>query len=177
MSQTVIILGLSYNYHDATACIVRNGVPIAAAEEERFSRQKHDTRFPERAIAYCLHEAGIAPANLDCIAFYEKPACKLERALRIGKEYAPSSTANAQFPLLINEGMGVELTVHERLNFKGPVYFSEHHLSHAASAFFCSPFEGFPRAVCCTTKTSDYRSSSIADQSASRLSTIHSELL
>ena len=175
----MIILGLSYNYHDATACIVRNGVPIAAAEEERFSRQKHDTRFPERAIAYCLHEAGIAPANLDCIAFYEKPACKLERALRIGKEYAPSSTANvaAQFPLLINEGMGVELTVRERLNFKGPVYFSEHHLSHAASAFFCSPFEGFPRAVCCTTKTSDYRSSSIADQSASRLSTIHSELL
>jgi len=71
----VIILGLSYNYHDAAACIVRNGVPIAAAEEERFSRQKHDTRFPERAIAYCLHEAGIAPANLDCIAFYEKPAC------------------------------------------------------------------------------------------------------
>jgi len=76
-----------------------------------------------------------------------------------------------------HEGMGVELTVRERLNFKGPVYFSEHHLSHAASAFFCSPFEGFPRAVCCTTKTSDYRSSSIADQSASRLSTIHSELL
>ena len=59
----MIILGLSYNYHDAAACIVRNGVPIAAAEEERFSRQKHDTRFPERAIAYCLHEAGIAPAN------------------------------------------------------------------------------------------------------------------
>lgn len=88
----MIILGLSYNYHDAAACIVRNGVPIAAAEEERFSRQKQDTRFPERAIAYCLHEAGIAPANLDCIAFYEKPASKLERALRIGKEYAPSST-------------------------------------------------------------------------------------
>ena len=78
-------------------------------------------------FAYCLQEAGIAPANLDCIAFYEKPACKLERALRIGKEYAPSSTANvaAQFPLLINEGMGVELTVRERLNFKGPVYFQQ----------------------------------------------------
>ena len=139
----MIVLGLSYNYHDAAACVVRDGVPIAAAEEERFSRQKHDTRFPERAIAYCLHEAGIAAADLDCIAFYEKPARKLERALQIGKEYAPSSTANvaAQFPLLINEGMGVELTVREKLNFKGPVYFSEHHLSHAASAFFCSPFE------------------------------------
>jgi len=139
----VNILGLSYNYHDAAACVVRNGVPVAAAEEERFSRRKHDIRFPERAISYCLREAGIAPADLDGIAFYEKPARKLERALRIGKQYAPSSSANvaAQFPLLINDGMGVELTVRERLNFKGPVYFSEHHLSHAASAFFRSPFE------------------------------------
>ena len=139
----MIILGLSYNYHDAAACIVRDAVPVAAAEEERFSRQKHDVRFPEHAIAYCLREAGIAAADLDAIAFYEKPARKLERALRIGKQYAPSSYAKvaAQFPLLIDEGMSVELTVRERLNFQGPVYFSEHHLSHAASAFYVSPFK------------------------------------
>jgi carbamoyltransferase len=139
----MILLGLSYNYHDAAACIVRNGLPLAAAEEERFSRQKHDVRFPEHAIAYCLREAGITAADLDGIAFYEKPARKLERALRIGKQYAPSSSANvaAQFPLLINEGISVELTVRERLNFEGPVYFCEHHLSHAASAFYLSPFE------------------------------------
>ena len=139
----MIILGISYNYHDAAACLVRDGLPIAAAEEERFSRQKHDVRFPEHAIAYCLSVAGIEPADLDGIAFYEKPARKLERALQIGKQYGPCSSASvaAQFPLLINEGMSVELTVRERLNFHGPVYFSEHHLSHAASAFFVSPFE------------------------------------
>jgi carbamoyltransferase len=139
----VNILGLSYNYHDAAACIVRDGVPVAAAEEERFSRHKHDVRFPEHAIHYCLREAGIAPRDLDGVAFYEKPARKLERALLIGKQYAPSSykSVATQFPHLINDGMGVELTVRERLNFQGPVYFSEHHLSHAASTFFVSPFE------------------------------------
>ena len=139
----MIILGLSYNYHDAAACIVRDGRPLAAAEEERFSRQKHDTRFPEHAIAYCLREAGVDAADLDAIAFYEKPARKLERALLIGKRYEPLSSAQvaAQFPLLINEGMGVETSIRERLNFSGPVYFSEHHLSHASSTFFLSPFE------------------------------------
>ena len=137
------ILGLSYNYHDSAACVVRDGVPIAAAEEERFSRAKHDIRFPEHAIAYCLREAGISAADLDGIAFYEKPARKLERALQIAKQYEPASTANiaAQFPQLILHGVGVEQTVRERLNFTGPVYFSEHHLSHAASAFYLSPFE------------------------------------
>src|SRR5271165_6027676 len=100
------ILGLSYNYHDAAACIVRNGVPIAAAEEERFSRRKHDSGFPGLAIGYCLQEAGIAAADLDAIAFYEKPARKLERALQIAKQYEPASTANvaAQFPVLIIQG-------------------------------------------------------------------------
>jgi carbamoyltransferase len=139
----VNVLGLSYNYHDAAACLVRDGVPLAAAEEERFSRRKHDVRFPELAIAYCLREAGIAAEGLDAIAFYEKPARKLERVLQIGKQYAPSSDANvaAQFPLLIKEGLCVENTIRERLNFSGPVYFSEHHLSHAASAFYVSPFE------------------------------------
>lgn len=142
-NHTVIILGLSYNYHDAAACVVRDGVPIAAAEEERFSRRKHDVRFPEHAIAYCLREAGIGAAGLDGIAFYEKPARKLERALQIGKQHAPASSAHvaAQFPVLINDGMSVESTVRERLNYTGPVYFCEHHLSHAASAFFRSPFE------------------------------------
>jgi carbamoyltransferase len=139
----VNILGLSYNYHDAAACIVRDGAPLAAAEEERFSRRKHDARFPELAIAYCLREAGLAPNDLDGIAFYEKPARKLERVLRIAKEYAPASTAcvAAQFPLLINEGMAVENTVREKLNYHGGFFFNEHHLSHAASAFYLSPFD------------------------------------
>jgi len=137
------ILGLSYSYHDSAACVVRNGVPIAAAEEERFSRLKHDIKFPERAIAYCLREAAVVAKDLDAIAFYEKPARKLERALQIAKQYAPASTANiaASFPRLIIGGMCVEEICRERLNFTGPIYFSEHHLSHAASAFYLSPFE------------------------------------
>jgi carbamoyltransferase len=139
----VNVLGLSYNYHDAAACLIRDGVPLAAAEEERFSRRKHDVRFPGQAIAYCLREARMAAESLDAIAFYEKPARKLERVLQIGKQYAPSSDANvaAQFPLLITHGLCVENTIREKLNFNGPVYFSEHHLSHAASAFYLSPFE------------------------------------
>ena len=100
----MIILGISYNYHDAAACLVRDGLPIAAAEEERFSRQKHDVRFPEHAIAYCLSVAGIEPTDLDGIAFYEKPARKLERALQIGKQYAPcpakASPRNSLFLLM-----------------------------------------------------------------------------
>lgn len=137
------VLGLSYNYHDAAASVVRDGVPIAAAEEERFSRLKHDLSFPDRAIAYCLHEAGISAAELDAVAFYEKPARKLERALQIGKQYALVSIENvaAQFPTLIIQGMGAEDTVRDKLGFRGPVFFCEHHGSHAASAFYLSPFE------------------------------------
>ncbi len=139
----MIVLGVSYNYHDAAACIVRDGKPIAAAEEERFSRVKHDARFPAAAIAYCLRTAEITQSDLDCVAFYEKPARKLDRVLRIAKAYAPASHAlvAAQFPQLIDDGLGVEATIRERLGYQGPVYFSEHHLSHAASAFYVSPFQ------------------------------------
>ena len=137
------VLGISYNYHDAAACIVSDGVVVAAAEEERFSRDKHDSRFPAQAIGYCLRAAGLGTRALDAVAFYEKPARKLERVLQIGKAYAPRSAENvaAQFPSLITDGMNVETTIRDRLDFQGPVYFSEHHLSHAASAFYVSPFE------------------------------------
>ncbi len=137
------VLGLSYNYHDAAACLLRDGIPIAAAEEERFTRLKHDARFPENAIRYCLAEAGIAPKDLACVVFYEKPAKKLERALRIARHYWPQSAESValQFPGLIDEGLGFEDTLRERLGYKGRICFSEHHVSHAASAFLASPFE------------------------------------
>ena len=77
------ILGISYNYHDAAACLLRDGVPVAAAEEERFTRQKHDAGFPEQAIKYCIAEGGIKLSELECVVFYEKPARKLERLLQI----------------------------------------------------------------------------------------------
>ena len=84
------ILGLSYNYHDAAACLLKDGVPVAAAEEERFSRVKHDARFPESAIRYCLAQSGIGIGDVACVAFYEKPARKLERALTIARQYLPT---------------------------------------------------------------------------------------
>jgi carbamoyltransferase len=137
------ILGISYNYHDAAACLVRDGRPLAAAEEERFSRRKHDADFPRHAIGYCLQEAGMEAADLDAIAFYEKPARKLERVLQIGKLYAPASHENvvAQFSHVINSGINVERMIRHELKFEGPIYFCEHHLAHAASAFFVSPYE------------------------------------
>jgi carbamoyltransferase len=139
----VNFLGISYNYHDAAACLVRDGVPIAAAEEERFSRRKHDARFPAAAIAFCLAQAELRPGDLDGIAFYEKPARKLERALGMAKMFSPRADASTavQFPWLIEHGVNVEATIRENLDYAGPLYFCEHHLSHAASAFYASPFE------------------------------------
>jgi carbamoyltransferase len=136
-------LGVSFNYHDAAACLVRDGIPIAAAEEERFSRRKHDARFPGAAISFCLAQAGLRAGDLDGIAFYEKPARKLERALSMAKIFSPRSDAHiaAQFPPLIEGGVNVEATIREHLGYAGPVYFCQHHLSHAASAFYASPFE------------------------------------
>ena len=137
------ILGLSYNYHDAAACLLKDGTPIAAAEEERFTRIKHDARFPENAIRYCLAEAGIGVGDLACVAFYEKPARKLERAFRIAKQYLPHSAEGfaRQYPALIDEGLGFEDTLRERLGYDGRICFAEHHVSHAASAFLVSPFD------------------------------------
>ncbi len=137
------ILGLSYNYHDAAACLVRNGVPVAAAAEERFSRRKHDARFPAAAIAYCLAEAGLRASALDAVVFYEKPARKLERLLQTAKAHEPQSSALVaeQFPRLIAQGLNVEAEIRERLNYTGELLFCEHHLSHAASAFYVSPFD------------------------------------
>jgi len=89
----MIVLGISSNYHDAAACIVRDGRPLAAAEEEKFSRRKHDARFPIQAIAYCLHEAGVKPSQLDAIAFYEKPARKLGRCTIL---YSREGMTNSQ---------------------------------------------------------------------------------
>ncbi len=136
------ILGLSWNYHDASACLLRDGAIVAAAEEERFTRVKHDARFPRAAIRYCLAEAGIAAADIDLVAFYEKPALKLERALQVAKRHLPQSAASlaAQYPRLIEDGFGVEDALAARIGYTGRVVYCEHHLSHAASAFLVSPF-------------------------------------
>jgi carbamoyltransferase len=138
------ILGISAFYHDSAACFVRDGEIIAAAQEERFSRKKHDAGFPRHAIEYCLREAGLAAASqLDLVAFYEKPFLKFERLLSTYLACAPRGWRSflKAMPVWMKEKIWLKATLREELHFEGSLIFPEHHESHAASAFFPSPFE------------------------------------
>ncbi|HDQ45762.1 MAG TPA: hypothetical protein ENN17_09745 [bacterium] len=138
------ILGISAFYHDSAACLVRDGDILAAAQEERFSRRKHDFRFPEQAIAYCLKEGGLTPEHLDYVVFYDKPFLKFERILETYLQYAPSGFASfiKAMPLWVKQKLWTRSNIHDALEgYEGPVLFSKHHVSHAASAFYPSPFD------------------------------------
>ncbi len=137
------ILGLSCFYHDAAACLVRDGVVIAAAEEERFSRRKHDAGFPLGAIAYCLAAGGLAPADLDYVVFYEKPLVKFERILASYVATFPRSRVafTRAMQTWLTEKLWIRPTIRARLPYRGEVLFGDHHLSHAASAYYPSPYE------------------------------------
>lgn len=136
------ILGISCYYHDAAAALVRDGVIIAAAQEERFTRKKHDARFPENAVAYCLREAGITVADVDIVTFYDKPLLKFERILETYLAYVPKGISSfmMSMPLWLKEKLWIPSLIEEALGFKGKILFTEHHESHAASAFYPSPF-------------------------------------
>ncbi len=139
------ILGISAYYHDSAACLVTDGDIVAAAQEERFTRKKHDHRFPQHAVDFCLREAGIRAADLDLVAFYDKPLLKFDRLLETYLSYSP-----AGFKLFL---MGLPLWLKQKLHtpreldrglggaYAGRYVFLEHHESHAASAFFPSPYE------------------------------------
>ena len=139
------ILGISAFYHDSAAAVVIDGEPVAAAQEERFTRKKHDPGFPTRAIAYCLREAGIRPEQLDYVAFYDKPLTKFERLLETYLAYAPEGFRSFRMavPLWLREKLHLRRTIRRGLNGRAdtPLVFLDHHESHAASAFFPSPFE------------------------------------
>jgi carbamoyltransferase len=137
------ILGISAYYHDSAACLVRDGEVLAAAQEERFTRRKHDHRFPARAVEFCLKHAGIGPAELDYVAFYDKPLLKFERLLETYLDYAPKGLRSflMAMPLWLREKLWIREQVAKEVGFQGRVLFTEHHESHAASAFFPSPFE------------------------------------
>jgi carbamoyltransferase len=139
------ILGISAFYHDSAACLVVDGDIVAAAQEERFTRKKHDPSFPRLAVEYCLREAGKTVADLDYVVFYEKPLRKFERLIETYLAFAPSGFRSygmamsvflrekMRLPNLIREGLGP--------GFDGTIVFTDHHESHAASAFYPSPFD------------------------------------
>lgn len=139
------ILGISAFYHDSAACLVRDGEIVAAAQEERFTRKKHDYRFPTHAIDYCLAHAGITPAQLDHVAFYDKPLLKFDRLLETYLAYAPVGFQSflKAMPLWLRQKLHHPREIDRglRREYKGKFIFTEHHESHAASAFFPSPFE------------------------------------
>ena len=136
------ILGLSAFYHDSAACLVQDGKIIAAVQEERFTRKKHDAAFPEKSIQYCLKAGGIQAKDLDFVAFYEKPFVKFERILESYLAFSPQGIASfiKAIPLWIKQKLWVKEIIREALGFEGKILFTEHHESHAASAFFASPY-------------------------------------
>ena len=133
------ILGLSAYYHDSAACLVEDGRIVAAAQEERFTRKKHDPEFPSNAVAYCLREAGIPARELDLVGFYEKPLVKFERLLETYVACAPRGLQSylMALPLWLTDKlwMSDDILTHVE-GYKGEVMFGEHHESHDASAFY-----------------------------------------
>jgi carbamoyltransferase len=137
------ILGISAYYHDSAAALLRDGEIVAAAQEERFTRKKGDASFPRQAIDFCLRQAGIGISDLSHVGFYDKPLLKFERILETYLGVVPRGLRSFLLagPLWIKEKLYTDRLLHDALGYTGPILYSEHHESHAASAFFPSPFD------------------------------------
>ena len=137
------ILGISAFYHDSAACLVRDGEIISAAQEERFTRKKHDASFPKKAVEFCLKQGGIRTSDLDYVGFYDKPFVKFERILETYLSIAPKGLRQylSAMPVWLKDKLWTRANIRKDLDYKGPVLFAEHHESHASSAFFPSPFQ------------------------------------
>ncbi|MEO1994904.1 MAG: carbamoyltransferase N-terminal domain-containing protein, partial [Planctomycetaceae bacterium] len=139
------ILGISAFYHDSAAALIVDGQIVAAAQEERFTRKKHDHRFPTLAVDYCLKQAGLAPTDLDYVGFYDKPFQKFDRLLETYLSFAPAGFRSflQAMPLWLKQKLHLPREMSRCLNqaYDKRFVFTEHHESHAASAFFPSPFE------------------------------------
>ncbi len=167
------ILGLSCFYHDAAACLIHDGKLVAAAQEERFSRVKHDWRFPEKAIQYCLSEAGISVDDVSLVAFYEKPILKFERVLETFLAVAPRGILAFMetIPSWLNQKLRVPDIIRKNLGYRGPLIFVEHHMAHAASSFFFSPFD--EAAVLVLDGVGEWATASYGTGNGNRLSLSH----
>ena len=164
------ILGISAFYHDSAAALIHNGDIIAAAQEERFSRKKHDDRFPLNAVKYCLSEAGITLNDVEAVVFYDKPLVKFERLLETYLSYAPNGFRSflAAMPVWLKEKLFLKNTLRKELaaiagckvsDLKTKLLFAEHHQSHAASAFFPSPYK--KAAVMCLDGVGEWATTSV----------------
>jgi carbamoyltransferase len=172
---TTHILGISAFYHDSAAALLRDGTIVAAAQEERFTRRKHDAGFPQHAVAYCLQEGRITAAQLDYVAFYEKPLVKFERLLETYRAFAPRgwrSFWNA-LPLWVNHKLHLPSQIKAGLgrDFCGQLCFTDHHESHAASAFFPSPFPD--AAILTLDAVGEWSTSSIGTGCDNRITLTH----
>ncbi len=165
----MMILGISAYYHDSAAAIISDGKIVAGAQEERFTRKKHDACFPGNAIAYCLREAGISLVDLDYVVFYDKPLVKFERLLETYLAYVPKGFRSfiAAIPVWLKDKLFLKTTLKKELATLGgikenalpPLLFTEHHESHAASAFYPRPFE--KAAVLCLDGVEEWATSSV----------------
>jgi carbamoyltransferase len=165
----MIILGISAYFHDSAASLIRDGIIVAAAQEERFSRKKHDAAFPEQAIRYCLEEAGISLTDVDYIVFYDKPLVKFGRLLETYLAYAPKGFCSfvSAMPIWLKDKLFLKATLRKELAKLAGIkekelpslLFNEHHQSHAASAFYPSPFE--KAAVLCLDGVGEWATSSV----------------
>jgi carbamoyltransferase len=139
------ILGISAFYHDSAAALVVDGEIVAAAQEERFTREKADARFPQQAIDYCLRQAGIRPEDLNYVGFYEKPLTKFERLLETYLAFVPAGYRSFRqaLPVWMKQKLHLprEMRRGLRERYAGRFVFTDHHEAHAASAFFPSPFD------------------------------------
>jgi carbamoyltransferase len=138
------VVGISAHFHDSACCLLQDGRLVAAAQEERFSRIKHDPSLPRAAFRYCLDAAGLSITDVDCIAYYENPVKKLDRQLWMGLPQVPPASPQTLFRL---DAMRPEREIRELLGFEGPVEYFDHHRSHAASGYY---YSGFPEAALLT---------------------------
>ncbi|MBN4081839.1 hypothetical protein JYU23_01785, partial [bacterium AH-315-C07] len=139
---SVNILGISAFYHDSAACLVQDGNIVSAAQEERFTRKKHDHNFPINALNYCLEHSNLKINDIDYVAFYDKPFLKFERLLETYMTYSPRGIRSfiKAMPLWLKKKMWMKELIKDELEFEGQILFTEHHESHAGSAFYPSPF-------------------------------------
>jgi len=176
-------LGISAWYHDSAACLLKDGEIIAAAQEERFSRKKHDFSFPNQAIDSCLKFSGINPSDLDAVVFYEKPFLKFERLLENYLAFAPKgfNSFSKSIPIWVKEKLfqkslllkELRNNLQSDIDWKEKLYFSEHHLSHAASAYYPSPFDR--AAVLTLDAVGEWTTTSLAIGNENNL-TVHKEI-